>query len=84
MTNVFHDCEFRFIGYDDELCCENKEGLDKSCNNCTENIHLNCSNYNPKKDMCLKWFETNISKNHLECREKTVFNDKQLSRKWSN
>ena len=47
------------------------------------NIHSDCENYNSKKDMCLKWFEENISKlDH--CKEKTVFNDAELQRKWSN
>lgn len=47
------------------------------------NIHSDCANYSPKKDMCLKWFEENISRlDH--CKEKTVFDDKELSRKWSN
>lgn len=50
----------------------------------TENIHSNCENYNSVKDMCLKWFEENVSRNYKECREKSVFNDKELSRKWSN
>lgn len=49
----------------------------------TENIHSNCENYNPKQDMCLKWFEEGVSRLE-ECKEKTVFNDKELSRKWSN
>ena len=47
------------------------------------NIHENCDNYNPKKDYCLKFFKKNIS-SLKECQEKTVFNDKELSRKWSN
>lgn len=79
----FKDCEYRFIGDDDELCCKNKEGLNISCDNCRENIHLNCTNYNPKRDMCLKWFEEGVSR-LKECREKTTFSDKDLSRKWSN
>ena len=49
----------------------------------TENIHKDCENYNSKKDLCLKWFETGVSK-YTECREKTIANDKQLQRKWSN
>lgn len=48
------------------------------------NIHSDCENYSPKKDMCLKWFEEKVSENYKECKEKTVFNDKELSRKWSN
>lgn len=82
MTNDFMDCEYRFIE-DDKLYCKNKE--DKgTCDNCKQNIHLNCDNYNPKKDLCLKWFEYNVSEHHDTCSEKTVFNDKELSRKWSN
>ena len=50
----------------------------------TENIHSNCDNYVAKKDYCLKFFEENVSENYLECKEKSVFNDKDLSRKWSN
>lgn len=48
-----------------------------------KNIHLNCDNFNPKKDFCLKFFRGNISE-LKECQEKTVFNDTELSRKWSN
>ena len=36
----FKDCEYRFIGYDDELCCKNKEGYDLSCDNCMENYGM--------------------------------------------
>ena len=49
----------------------------------SENIHEDCENYNGKQDMCLKFFKPNISE-MKECAEKTVFNDKELSRKWSN
>lgn len=46
-------------------------------------VHEDCENYNPKKDYCLKFFEENISS--LEyCKEKSVFSDRELSRKWSN
>ena len=78
----FKDCEYRYIG-NGELYCKNKEGMDNYCDNCVENIHLNCDNYNPKKDFCLKFFEPDVS-SMAECKEKTVFNDKELSRKWSN
>lgn len=82
MSISFKDCEYRYIE-EDVLYCKNK--TDKGqCDNCKQNIHLDCDNYNPKKDMCLKWFETDVSQNYNECREKTVFNDKELSRKWSN
>ena len=84
--NDFHDCEFRYIDDDGSICCQNKHGINLNfdCDNCEENIHLNCNNYNPKKDMCLKWFETDVSKHSNECSEKTRFNDHELSRKWSN
>ena len=48
-----------------------------------ENIHLDCENYNAKKDMCLKWFEKGVSK-YNECAEKRQFSDAELQRKWSN
>ena len=47
------------------------------------NIHSDCENYSPKKDLCLKWFQENISE-LTECVEKTVFDDKRLQQKWSN
>ena len=50
----------------------------------TENIHKDCENYNPKKDMCLKWFEENVSKKYKVCKEYSEFNDTELQRKWSN
>ena len=50
----------------------------------SENIHENCENYSSKKDMCLKWFEENVSEKYKQCKEKTVFNDNELQRKWSN
>lgn len=83
---IFNDCEFRYLEDDNTLHCKNKQGFDyhdTNCDNCAENVHLNCSNYNPKKDLCLKFFRDNISE-LKECQEKTVFNDKDLSRKWSN
>ena len=47
------------------------------------NIHSDCENFSPKRDMCLKWFQENISE--LEtCVEKTTFDDNRLQRKWSN
>ena len=48
------------------------------------NIHENCENYSASKDMCLKWFEENVSEKYEECAEKSVFNDNDLQRKWSN
>lgn len=50
----------------------------------TENIHKDCENYSPKKDYCLKFFEENVSGRYKVCREYSEFNDKELSRKWSN
>lgn len=50
----------------------------------TENIHKDCENYNPKRDMCLKWFEENVSERYKICKEYSEFDDKELSRKWSN
>jgi len=80
MTIEFKDCEYRYINEDGDYRCRNSEYY---CDNCRENIHLNCDNYNPKKDYCLKFFKDNIS-GLKECQEKTVFSDKSLSRKWSN
>ena len=86
---VFSDCEYRLL-YEDELYCKNRilyvnveSKQELKCDNCKENIHLNCTNYNPKKDMCLKWFETGVSR-LTECAEKSTFSDKNLSKKWSN
>ena len=78
----FKDCEYRFTE-NNELYCKNKTGTDIACDNCKENIHLNCDNFSPKKDYCLKFFRENISE-VTECQEKTVFSDNELSRKWSN
>ena len=80
----FKDCQYRFL--DGELLyCENKEskGL---CDNCKENVHLNCENYVPKNDMCLLFFELGVSdvSQYDECAEKIIYNDKELQRKWSN
>ena len=78
----FKDCEYRYTE-NDTLYCENKYDKDNRCDNCKNNVHLNCDHYNPKKDFCLKFFEHDAS-TIAECKEKTVFNDKELSRKWSN
>ena len=48
---VFKDCEYRFTE-NNELHCKNKTGTDINCDNCKENIHLNCDNFSPKKDYC--------------------------------
>ena len=82
---VFQDCEYRFTE-NDKLYCKNKTGDDNGCDNCKGNIHLNCQNYVPSKDMCLKFFRAGISEvsQYDECAEKVVYNDKELSRKWSN
>ena len=50
----------------------------------SENIHKDCENYNESKDMCLKWFEENVSEKYKVCKEYSEFNDKELQRKWSN
>ena len=86
MTDItFHDCEFRFEE-DNKLYCKNKEGLDLSCDNCRENVHLNCQNYVPKNDMCLQYFELGVSEvsQYDDCAEKVIFDDKRLQQKWSN
>ena len=48
------------------------------------NIHKTCENYVESKDYCLKFFEENVSENYKVCREYSEFDDKKLSRKWSN
>ncbi len=82
---VFKDCEYRFTE-NDELYCKNKEAPDNGCDNCKGNVHLNCQNYVPRKDMCLQFFQSGISEvsQYDTCAEKVVFNDKELQRKWSN
>ena len=50
----------------------------------TDNIHKNCENYNENKDMCLKFFEENVSEHYKVCREYSEFNDENLQKKWSN
>ena len=80
----FKDCEHRYLDGELLRCANMKEPNDDLCDNCKGNIHLNCENYSPKKDYCLKFFEESISENYKECKEKSVFNDKELSRKWSN
>lgn len=47
-------------------------------------IHSDCENYVASKDYCLKFFEENVSENYNVCREYSEFDDKKLSRKWSN
>lgn len=85
MSVVFKDCEFRFEE-DGELFCKNKEGYDLLCDNCMDNVHLNCQNYVPKNDMCLLYFELGISEvsQYNECAEKIIYDDDNLQRKWSN
>ena len=80
--NEFKDCQYRFEE-NNKLYCKNKTGEDKTCLNCKDNVHLNCTNYSPKRDYCLKFFKEDIS-NLKECNEKSVFSDKNLSKKWSN
>ena len=83
---IFKDCEFRYLDDNAELCCENKQGFDIKCDNCQENIHLNCQNYVPKNDMCLLYFELGVSEvsQYDECAEKIIYDDKKLQQKWSN
>ena len=85
MSNIqFKDCDYRFLD-GETLHCKNKE--DKgACDNCKENVHLNCQNYVPKNDMCLLYFELGISEvsQYDTCAEKIIYNDKELQRKWSN
>ena len=86
----FKDCEYRRVTEEGKLYCKNKPEewlpIDRGCDNCKSNVHLNCENYNPKKDLCLKWFEFGVSEvsQYDTCAEKVVYNDKELSRKWSN
>ena len=35
-------------------------------------------------DADLKFFEENVSENYPDCKEKSVYNDNDLQRKWSN
>ena len=81
----FQDCEYRY-SEDDILYCENKYDKDNRCDNCKQNIHLNCDNYVPKNDMCLLFFELGVSNvsQYNECAEKTIYDDKDHQRKWSN
>ena len=80
---IFHDCEYR-TEQDNKLYCKNKDN--EECDNCKENIHLNCQNYVPKNDMCLQYFQLGVSEvsQYNECAEKLIYNDKNLQRKWSN
>ena len=82
----FKDCDYRYIGNKDKLYCKNKTGMDNNCDNCKNNVHLNCDNYVPKNDMCLLFFELGVSEvsQYDTCAEKVIYNDKELQRKWSN
>lgn len=82
---TYKDCQYRYQKQE-RIYCKNKqkqEDDDGTCDNCKQNIHLNCTNYNPHKDYCLKYFQDNIT-NLKECKEKTTYNDNNLQRKWSN
>ena len=82
----FKDCEYRYTE-DDILYCNNKVyEKDNRCDNCKNNIHLNCENYVPKNDMCLLYFELGVSNvsQYDECAEKIIYDDKKLQQKWSN
>lgn len=80
----FKDCEYRYTE-NNKLYCKNKEDKGK-CDNCRENIHLNCDNYVPANDMCLRWFELGVSEvsGYDDCAEKTIYDDNDLQKKWSN
>lgn len=80
----FKDCPYRFLD-NEELHCKNKADKGK-CDNCKENVHLNCQNYVPKNDMCLLYFELGVSNvsQYDTCAEKIIYDDKNLQRKWSN
>ena len=84
----FNDCEYRYYvdNEDGLMYCKNKPLKDDLCDNCKENVHLNCQNYVPKNDMCLQFFQLGISEvsQYDTCAEKIIYNDKDLQRKWSN
>ena len=84
MSVVFKDCEYRFEEKNN-LYCKNKQDKGK-CDNCKENVHLNCQKKKKKNDMCLLYFELGVSEvsQYDECAEKIVFSDKELQKKWSN
>lgn len=81
---MFKDCEFRYIE-NDKLYCKNKAD-EGSCDNCANNVHLNCQNYVPRNDMCLLFFELGVSdvSQYDTCAEKIIYDDKKLQSKWSN
>ena len=81
---MFKDCEYRYTE-DEELYCKNNVENGK-CDNCVGNPHLNCEQYVPRNDMCLKFFQLGISEvsQYDTCAEKVIYDDKELSRKWSN
>lgn len=81
----FNDCECRFEE-DDILYCMNKMDKDDRCDNCKNNVHLNCQNYVPKNDMCLQYFQLGVFdvNQYDDCAEKTIYNDKDHQRRWSN
>ena len=85
MSISFKDCEYRYEE-DDILYCDNKLDKDNRCDNCKNNIHLNCQNYVPKNDMCLLYFELGVSEvsQYDTCAEKVIYDDNDLQRKWSN
>ena len=84
MSVVFKDCEYRFEEKN-TLYCKNKQDKGK-CDNCKENVHLNCQNYVPKNDQCLLYFELGVSEvsQYNTCTEKIIYDDKKLQQKWSN
>ena len=82
----FKDCPYRYIDGELLRCSNMKSPNDDLCDNCKENIHLNCEQYVPQNDMCLRWFELGVSNvsQYDTCAEKIIYNDKDLQRKWSN
>ena len=82
----FKDCPYRYIDGELLRCANMKSVNDDLCDNCKENVHLNCEQYVPQNDMCLRWFELGVSNvsQYDTCAEKIIYNDKDLQRKWSN
>lgn len=82
----FKDCEYRYLDGELVRCANMKQVNDDLCDNCKENVHLNCSNYVPKNDMCLLFFELGVSdvSQYNECAEKVIYDDEKLQKKWSN
>lgn len=82
----FKDCEYRYLDGELLRCANMKSVNDDLCDNCKSNVHLNCEQYVPKNDMCLRWFELGVSEvsQYDTCAEKIIYDDKDLQRRWSN